>query len=78
MWGMHDKDQEQSEIEIDLVYDILKVVFAAVTIGLLFLPFLPSNEAPKEKKLDCDVAEISPDFSQADREKCRQIRGHKL
>jgi hypothetical protein len=78
MWGMHGKDKEQGETEIDLVYDILKVVFAAVTIGLILMPFLPNDETPKEKKLACDVAEISPDFSQADREKCRQIRSHKL
>ena len=78
MWGMHGKDKEQGETEIDLVYDILKVVFAAVTIGLVLMPFLPNDETPKEKKLACDVAEISPDFSQADKEKCRRIRGHKL
>jgi hypothetical protein len=78
MRGLHDKDQEQGETEVDLVYDILKVVFAAVTIGLVLMPFLPNDEAPKEKKLACDVAEISPDFSAADREKCRQIRSHKL
>ena len=78
MWGMHSKDKEQGETEIDLVYDILKVVFAAVTIGLILMPFLPNDETPKEKKLACDVAEISPDFSQADKEKCRQIRSHKL
>ena len=78
MWGMHGKDKEQGETEIDLVYDILKVVFAAVTIGLILMPFLPNDETPKEKKLACDVAEISPDFSQADKEKCRRIRGHKL
>jgi len=78
MWRMHGKDKEQGETEIDLVYDILKVVFAAVAIGLVLMPFLPNSEAPKEKKLACDVAEISPDFSAADREKCRQIRSHKL
>ena len=78
MWGLHGKDKEQGETEIDLIYDILKVVFAAVAIGLVLMPLLPSNEAPKEKKLPCDVAEISPDFSAADREKCRQIRSHKL
>ena len=78
MWGMHGKDKEQGETEVDLVYDILKVVFAAVTIGLILMPFLPNDETPKEKKLACDVAEISPDFSQADKEKCRQIRSHKL
>ena len=78
MRGLHDKDQEQGETEVDLVYDILKVVFAAVTIGLVLMPFLPNDEAPKEKKLACDVAEISPDFSAEDRKKCRQIRSHKL
>jgi hypothetical protein len=78
MRGLHGEDKEQGETEIDLVYDLLKVVFGAVAIGLVLMPFLPNSEAPKEKKLACDVAEISPDFSPADREKCRQIRGHKL
>jgi len=32
----------------------------------------------KEPKLMCGVAEISPDFSEADRQTCRMIRGHKL
>jgi hypothetical protein len=30
------------------------------------------------KQSHCAFAEISPDFSQQDREKCRLIRGHKL
>ncbi len=29
-------------------------------------------------RLPCEVAEISPDFSHEDREKCRIIRSHKL
>ncbi len=29
-------------------------------------------------KLPCEVAEISPDFDNAQREQCRKIRGHKL
>jgi hypothetical protein len=29
-------------------------------------------------KLPCAVSEISPDFSHADREKCRLMRNHKL
>jgi hypothetical protein len=29
-------------------------------------------------KLPCQVAEISPDFSHEDRQKCRIIRSHKL
>lgn len=31
-----------------------------------------------EPQIPCGVAEISPDFSAADRARCRQIRGHKL
>lgn len=29
-------------------------------------------------RLACEVAEISPDFSHEDRQKCRIIRNHKL
>jgi len=29
-------------------------------------------------KLPCGVSEISPDFDNAQREQCRQMRGHKL
>ena len=32
----------------------------------------------KAVRLPCEVAEISPDFSHEDREKCRVIRAHKL
>jgi hypothetical protein len=32
----------------------------------------------QEPRLPCGVAEISPDFSNAQREECRKIRGHKL
>jgi len=31
-----------------------------------------------EPQLMCGVAEISPDFREADRMRCRQQRGHKL
>lgn len=78
MRGMPDEDKEQRETEIDLIYDILKVLFAAVITALIFMPLLSGTEKSEEKKLPCDVAEISPDFSQADKEKCRRIRGHKL
>ena len=37
---------------------------------------MKANNAPP--RTSCAFAEISPDFSHADREKCRQIRGHKL
>jgi hypothetical protein len=35
-------------------------------------------EARPRSELNCTVAEISPDFSHADREKCRLIRSRKL
>jgi hypothetical protein len=35
-------------------------------------------EAKPKAQLNCAVAEISPDYSYADRQKCRLIRGHKL
>lgn len=35
-------------------------------------------EARPKTELNCTVAEISPDFSHADREKCRLIRSRKL
>lgn len=37
------------------------------------------SKLPEPKpRLACSVAEISPDFTNQDREKCRQARGHKL
>ena len=36
-----------------------------------------SKPMPAPRPL-CGVAEISPDFSPADRARCRQVRGHKL
>jgi len=78
MRRMHDEDKEQRETEIDLIYDVLKVLFAAVVTALIFVPLLSSTEKPVEKKPPCDVAEISPDFSHEDRERCRIIRRHKL
>ena len=37
------------------------------------------SKLPEQKpRLACSVAEISPDFTNQDREKCRQARGHKL
>jgi hypothetical protein len=78
MRRLHDEDKEQGETEIDLIYDILKVLFAAVITAMIFMPLLSGTEKSEEKKLPCDVAEISPDFSQQDKERCRLIRANKL
>ena len=37
-----------------------------------------SKVATMEPRLPCSVAEISPDFSNADRAKCRALRNHKM
>ena len=78
MRRVHNEDKEQGETEIDLIYDLLKVLFAAVVICLVVAPMISDLSSFKKQNLPCDVAEISPDFSQQDREKCRMIRGHKL
>lgn len=44
----------------------------------LFSLYYGAKVISTEPQLMCGVAEISPDFSAADRERCRQIRGHKL
>ena len=48
-----------------------------IAIGLfsLYYGYLAITFEPRPA---CGVAEISPDFSHQDREKCRQLRGHKL
>jgi len=44
----------------------------------MFTLYYGSRVMLEEPKLPCGVAEISPDFSAADRAQCRQMRGHKL
>lgn len=39
--------------------------------------YLIAEQQPTINRL-CSVAEISPDFTPEDRERCRLIRGHKL
>lgn len=78
MRRVHNEDKEQGETEIDLIYDLLKVLFAAIVLCLIVAPMISDLSAFKKRNPPCDVAEISPDFSQQDREKCRMIRGHKL
>ena len=44
----------------------------------MFSLYYGSKVISEEPQLMCGVAEISPDFSAADRMRCRQMRGHKL
>jgi hypothetical protein len=43
-----------------------------------FGAFLYVLSHPPKPQLACTLAEISPDFSTQDRERCRMARGHKL
>ena len=56
--------------------EILAVAFY-ITIAMFSL-YYGAKVISKEPQIMCGVAEISPDFSAADRMRCRQIRGHKL
>jgi len=56
--------------------EILAVAFY-ITIAMFSL-YYGAKVILGERQIMCGVAEISPDFSAADRIRCRQIRGHKL
>ena len=56
--------------------EILAVAFY-ITIAMFSLYYCV-KVISGQPQIMCGVAEISPDFSAADRMRCRQIRGHKL
>jgi hypothetical protein len=58
--------------------ELLIYVYVSI-VGLLALYIaMLAIDAKPQTELNCSVAEISPDYSHADRQKCRLIRGHKL
>lgn len=57
--------------------------YVAVAVGFyvcvaLFSVYWGHRALTQPTKLPCGVSEISPDFDNAQRELCRQMRGHKL
>ena len=56
------------------------LIYAYVSVvGMLALYMaLLAIEARPKAELNCATAEINPDYSHVDRQKCRLIRGHKL
>ena len=58
-----------------LLIFIYLVMVVGFTVGMLYL--LTQYQPPPQPRL-CGVEEISPDITQQEREKCRQMRGHKL
>lgn len=49
--------------------------YLCIALGSLYMY---AKVADMEPKLPCGVAEISPDFSNQQREECRKVRSHKL
>jgi hypothetical protein len=58
--------------------ELLIYVYVSVVAMLCLYMAALALEAKPKAQLNCAVAEISPDYSHADRQKCRLIRGHKL
>jgi len=58
--------------------ELLIYVYVSVVAMLCLYVAALALEAKPKSQLNCAVAEISPDYSHADRQKCRLIRGHKL
>lgn len=54
------------------------VFFAALAMVVFALILFASVQPPPVRHNICTVAEISPDITQQERERCRRIRGHKL
>ena len=58
--------------------ELLIYVYVSIVGMLALYMAMLAIEARPKTELNCTVAEISPDYSYADRQKCRLIRGHKL
>lgn len=56
---------------------LIYIYVSVVSVLSIFMAVLALDAKPKAE-LNCSVAEISPDFSAADKEKCRMIRSRKL
>jgi hypothetical protein len=54
------------------------VFFAALAMVTFALILFISVQPPPVRHNICTVAEISPDITPQERERCRRIRGHKL
>lgn len=65
-----------NKYQIMKLLEILAVSFY-IAVGI-FSVYHGMKAVTKYQEIMCGVAEISPDFHQQDRQKCRQIRGHKL
>jgi hypothetical protein len=56
---------------------VIYVYVSIVAMLCLYMAALALEARPKAE-LNCTTAEINPEYSHADRQKCRLIRGNKL
>ena len=54
------------------------VVIFYICVALFTLLYLSDKLKGQGRTLNCGLSEISPDFTPAQRQQCRQLRGHKL
>lgn len=57
---------------------LITIYLSIVLVAMLFFMALAITYPPERPRKVCAVAEISPDVTQEERERCRMIRGHKL
>lgn len=58
--------------------ELLVYVYVAVMAMLFMYMAILAIEAKPKAQLNCSVAEVSPDYTHADRQKCRLIRANRI
>lgn len=57
---------------------IIGIYLSIVLVAMIFFLALAITQPPDRPRNVCAVAEISPDVTPQERQRCRMIRGHKL
>jgi hypothetical protein len=70
MFRQHNYGENMKELAI-------YVYVAVIAMLSIYMAVLAVDAKPKAQ-LNCSVAEISPDFTHADRQKCRLMRANRL
>lgn len=58
--------------------ELLVYVYVAVMAMLFMYMAILAIEAKPKSQLNCWIAEVSPDYTHADRQKCRLMRANRL
>jgi hypothetical protein len=68
----------QTEKQDTLPETLAVIWYAIIACCSLVIMILIALQPPPVRHNICTIAEISPDITPQERERCRQIRGHKL